>query len=183
MNPSSGSRPAGAGENACRRAFTLIELTLVMAILVIVVGVSLPRLKNFFRGRNIESESRRLLELTRYAQSRAVSEGVPMVVWIDARRGAYGMNEEAGYTEGDPKAVTFRLDPDLTISVVQGRTKSAVKAGLPSIYFLPEDVVGPSSVNAVCLQDGSPQPVWLVESADGARYEIRHQYNIRTPGR
>src|SRR5437763_109192 len=69
-------------------AFTLIELVLVMTILLIVFSVALPSLKGFFRGRNLDSEARRFLSLTRYGQSRAVSEGVSMVLWMDTRRGA-----------------------------------------------------------------------------------------------
>ncbi len=69
-------------EANCAGAFTLIELILVMAMLAIVISVALPSLKGFFRGRNLDSEARRFLSLTRYGQSRAVSEGVPMVLWI-----------------------------------------------------------------------------------------------------
>ena len=65
--------------------FTLIELMLVLTLLLIVIGVAFPSLQHFFRGRNLDSEARRFLSLTRYGQSRAVSEGVPMVLWIDAR--------------------------------------------------------------------------------------------------
>src|SRR5437667_3469223 len=63
-----------------RRAFTLIELILVMALLVIVMAVSAPALSNFFRGRTLDSEARCFMSLTRYGQSRAVSEGIPMVL-------------------------------------------------------------------------------------------------------
>src|SRR5207248_10972163 len=94
-------------------AFTLIELVLVMTILLIVFSVALPSLKGFFRGRNLDSEARRFLSLTRYAQSRAVSEGVPMVLWIDTRRGAYGLQQQAGYTDGDSNAARFALSEEL----------------------------------------------------------------------
>src|SRR5207249_2115896 len=56
-------------------AFTLIELILVMALLAIVLAVSAPALSTFFQGRTLDSEVRRFLSLTRYGQSRAVSEG------------------------------------------------------------------------------------------------------------
>src|SRR5207245_10774215 len=98
-------------------AFTLIELILVMAMLAIVISVALPSLKGFFRGRNLDSEARRFLSLTRYGQSRAVSEGVPMVLWIDARRGAYGLQQQAGYTDGDSNAVSFALSEDVRVDV------------------------------------------------------------------
>src|SRR5437773_996832 len=103
---------------SCRApGFTLIELILVMALLLIVVGVALPSLKSFFRGRNLDSEARRFLSLTRYGQSRAVSEGVPMVLWMDPRRGAYGLQQQAGYTDGDSNAVRFVLSEDTRVEV------------------------------------------------------------------
>src|SRR5689334_18148384 len=55
-----------------KRAFTLIELILVMALLAIVMAVSAPALSNFMRGRTLDSEARRFVSLTRYGQSRAV---------------------------------------------------------------------------------------------------------------
>src|SRR5207237_3488429 len=105
------------------RAFTLIELILVMAMLLIVLSVAFPSLKGFFRGRNLDSEARRFLALTQYGQSRAVSEGIPMVLWIDARRGAYGLQVQPGYVDSDNKAVQFALGDALQLEV-----QSALKA-------------------------------------------------------
>ena len=99
-------------------AFTLIELILVMAMLAIVISVALPSLKGFFRGRNLDSEARRFLSLTRYGQSRAVSEGVPMELWIDARQKAYGLQAQAGYADVDTNTVQFTLDKELQVEAV-----------------------------------------------------------------
>src|SRR6266404_5112384 len=71
-------------------AFTLIELIVVMTLLVVVIGIALPTLGNFFRGRTLDSEARRLLALTRQGQSRAVSEGLPVLLWVDAQQGTCG---------------------------------------------------------------------------------------------
>src|SRR5512143_2179039 len=68
------------------RAFTLIELILVMALLTIVISLTAPKLSRFFHGRTLDSEARRLLALTRSGQSRAVSEGLPMDLWVDAKQ-------------------------------------------------------------------------------------------------
>jgi type II secretion system protein H len=78
------------------RAFTLIELILVMTILLVVMAVAFPSLRGFFRGRNLDSEARRILALTRYGQSRAVAEGVPVVLWIDSKQRTYGLEAAAG---------------------------------------------------------------------------------------
>ena len=85
MTLRTGSKRNDRGAARPSNAFTLIELILVMAMLLIVLGIAFPSLKRFFRGRNLDSEARRFLSLTQYGQSRAVSEGFPMVLWIDAR--------------------------------------------------------------------------------------------------
>src|SRR5689334_17133320 len=90
-------------------AFTLIELILVMAILAIAVSFTAPALANFFRGRTLDYEARRLLALTRQGQSRAVSEGLPMELWFDVSKSAYGLEAEPSYEAVDPKALNFTL--------------------------------------------------------------------------
>src|SRR5688572_21325907 len=94
----------------CRRskgAFTLIELILVMALLAIILAVSAPSLSRFFKGRGLESEAQRFMALTRHAQSRAVSEGVPMVLWLETKQRLYGLNAEKSFIENDPRAEQF----------------------------------------------------------------------------
>src|SRR5271170_18854 len=61
-----------------RRAFTLIELIFVLALLVIITSIAVPRMSGFIRGRALDSESRQLMALMHEAQSRAASEGMPM---------------------------------------------------------------------------------------------------------
>src|SRR6266705_2131210 len=107
-------RPAAG---ALAEAFTLIELILVMTVLTIAVSLTAPSLANFFRGRSLDSEARRLLALTRQGQSRAVSEGIPMELWVDATRGAYGLEAEPTYEQTDPKAQEFTLDSGMQIEI------------------------------------------------------------------
>src|SRR5262245_2484037 len=99
------------------QAFTLIELILVMALLAVGLAVSAPALSKFFKGRTLDSEARRFVSLTRYGQSRAVSEGVPTMLWIDPKERTYGLQEEATYTDFDTKAVDFQLGKALEIEV------------------------------------------------------------------
>ncbi len=121
-----------SAEPRTARAFTLVELMLVMALLTIVISVAAPSLGNFFRGRTLDAEARRLLALTRQGQSRAVSEGVPMVLWFDTAERTYGLEEDPSYatenlentsrntgrgTDFDPKAVEFKIDKDLRLEI------------------------------------------------------------------
>src|SRR4051812_384981 len=78
-------RPSGSQirRPANQRAFTLLELILVLVLLAITASLVGGNMGSFFRGRALSFEARRMLSLTHYAQSRAVSEGVPMVLWFD----------------------------------------------------------------------------------------------------
>src|SRR5258708_3608973 len=134
------------------RAFTLIELILVMALLSIVLAVSAPALSGFFRGRTVDAAARRLVSLIRYGQSRAVSEGVPIILWIDARRGTYGLEQEPGYADLDSKAVRFELPKDLRIEAPDVPAIRSTQSGpglqamqnssIPRLHIQPRRLIG-----------------------------------------
>src|ERR1035438_8798722 len=58
-----------AEARAPRRAFTLIELILVLSLLVIVTSLVVPAMSSFIRGRALDSEARRLFALMHAGQS------------------------------------------------------------------------------------------------------------------
>lgn len=188
-----GGRPGSIGPRP-RRAFTLIELILVMALLTVIISLTAPSLSRFFHGRTLDSEARRLLALTRSGQSRAVSEGVPVDLWVDAENRAFGLAAEPSYEANDPKAMEFELDIGLQIEVVnqaatvparplsrtrQISTASAprvalVRAGLPTIRFLPDGSIAESSPPKLHLTSNDGNSLWLAQSRDRLNYEIRN---------
>ncbi len=158
-----------------RHAFTLIELMLVLVLLTIVIALVTPSLAKFFAGRNLDSEVRRFVSLTHYAQSRAVSEGVPMLLWVDAKAGAYGLEQETGYTDGDGKAADYQVAEGLTINVgrVSSRAPVSKRSGL---HFSPDgNAITNTSVSGVSFQEAGYAPVWVVPSANGLSYEVQNQ--------
>lgn len=167
----------------CPGGFTLIELMLVMATLLIVLGVAFPSLKHFFRARNLDSEARRFVSLTRYGQSRAVSEGVPMVLWIDAAERTYGLQAAAGYMDEDSKAVEFEWDKELRVEVTVAATarsanrRSPLASGagstLPMIRFSPDGFISDPSPDSILLRQSEEDSVWIGQSANRLNYEIQ----------
>ena len=168
-----------------RRAFTLIELIIVMGLLAIVISVGMPSLQGFFHGRTLDSEARRLLTLTRHGQSRAVSEGIPMILWVDAREGTYGLQAQAGYLDEDKRANEYELGQGLEIeasappinSVTSTGTqpnRSAQKAGeLPMIRFTPDGFIADSSPEHIEIRDTRGSVVWIARSGNRLNYEIQ----------
>jgi type II secretion system protein H len=177
-----GNKRIRSGSPLRDRGFTLIELILVMALLTIVLSVGAPALARFFRGRTLDSEARRFLSLTRYGQSRAVSEGVPMVLWIDAEQGLYGLEAEVGYLDEDRKAVEFMLHEDLLVEVEQAEVRPLSSQwnrptrradSLPEIRFTPDGFISETSPDAVLIREGEERAVWIAQSRNRLHYEIQ----------
>lgn len=177
-------------------AFTLIELILVMTILAIAVSFTAPALANFFRGRSLDYEARRLLALTRQGQSRAVSEGLPVELWFDTANSAYGLEAEPSYEAVDPKALNYTLDSQMQIEFTDqnsgahfgnlalgsSTTSSATThpsnhPNLPKIRFLPDGSISESSPQSVHVIGRDGMSLWLVMSRNRLNYEIRARNN------
>jgi type II secretion system protein H len=181
----------GGRQHSPRHAFTLVELLLVMTIMVVTISVAAPTLANFFRGRTLDAEARRLLALTHSGQSRAVFEGVPMRLWVDEAKRSYGLEEEPGWVDHDPKAVDFKLDQDLHIEIIHAETAKPKPASplnqfsvtrnevrnLPEIRFLPDGTIDETSPRALRLSDRNDTSVWLAQATNRMNYEIRNEFN------
>ena len=194
-------RPSDPRSRAARprSAFTLIEMILVMALLVVAVSMVSPRLSDFLRGRAIESEARRLLAVTHAARSRAITEGRPVLLWLDSGTGAYGLERVDAGRSGDPQAQEFAPDENVRVSfdrsqrligqtptgmptptVLTGPSGFRRSAGAiattrpgPSIRWAPDGTIDEDSPNAIRVEDAAGAVLWLVEASDRRRYEIR----------
>jgi Tfp pilus assembly protein FimT len=170
------AQPGGA-------AFTLIELILVMTLLVVVLGVSAPSLSRFFRGRTLDSEAKRFLALTRYGQSRAISEGVPVVLWIDSKQGEYGLQADSSYVEDDTKARQYQVHSDVQVEVEQSviaqklaslwKGRGGLGANLPKIRFGPDGFIGESSPEFIVFRQGKDGEIWIGPSESHLNYAIQ----------
>jgi len=171
--------------SAVQNAFTLIELILVMALLAVVLAISSPALSRFFKTRSLDSEARRFLALTRAAQSRAVSEGVPMVLWYDAKERAYGLNADKSFVEEDPKAEQFTVDPTLEVEVrysadaievgktSQFKNEKLDSGGLYTLRFNPDGFISASSPEMVLFRQGEGEELWVAQGRNRLNYEIQ----------
>jgi type II secretion system protein H len=167
----------GKNDFANARAFTLVELLVVLSLIAVVVALAAPTLSHFFQGRTQDSEVRRFLALTHYGQSRAVSEGVPMLLWIDAKAGTYGLQQEAGYTDGDTNSVEYALGKDLKIDVMNAANATQpahTGRNQPAIRFMPDGGVDTASLAGVTFREGDGSVVKIVKSANGLAYEVKN---------
>ena len=192
MSPTGNNRVRSARELG-DGGFTLVELILVMSLLLIVLAVAAPSLAPFFKGRGLDSEARRFVTLARYGQSRAVSEGMPVILWIDAQQRRYGLQQESGTTEIDPKAVEFPLAEGLSIeaadwpSLAAGQATSAqtlasrqaADRNRPSLRFQPDGFISELSPMSVVLRQetvgwslSTSDSIWITQGRNRLYYEI-----------
>ena len=186
------------GNSAGRRAgaFTLIELILVMAVMIMAVSVVTPMLSRFFGGRKVDLEAKRFMSLIHYGRSRAASDGVPVILWVDPATGTYGLKQQPGYTDNDPKAVDHTVADGLKLDVERhtvaaptansqtGRILTG-QASTPSkntlaIYFSPDGTINSAlSISGISIQENGDPPVWIVPSANQLDYEVQSQNEHR----
>ncbi len=136
-----------------------------------------------FRGRNLDNEARRFLSLTRYGQSRAVSEGVPVELWINPRQGSYGLQALSGYTETQTNPMNFNLDESVQISfsapssvLVRSNYWTQAKAqfgAVAKIRFQPDGFISDSSPEKIFLRQGTASQILIAETPSHLRYDIQ----------
>ena len=103
------------------RAFTLLELILVLVILSTVLAMAAPSLRGFFASRQTHDTAAQILALTQFARSQAISEGIvyrlnfdtlECTYWLTARQaGAFErLKTEFGQSFTLPKDMVMELE-------------------------------------------------------------------------
>ena len=165
-------------------AFTLIELIFVMVLLAIGSAMVAPSMASFYRGRMLSSEAKRVLALVHYGQSRAIAEGVPVLLWINAKDSTYGLRVTSAELESGGHATSFTADATVTLDTPSMETPAlseqdderlGLTDGLPIIRFTPDGFYDESSVRKIILRQGNSNEnaLEVVQTANRLGYEIR----------
>jgi type II secretion system protein H len=152
------------------RAFTLVELILVMVLLTTLMAIAVPSLARSFRQRNVNQEAVRFVALTEYARDEAVSQGVPMVVWIDTAGGRFGADSKTGYGATSTRGKEFSMNADVHFETMEG---AAQQQGIvTAAEFAPDGTLDPSGVATVRVADRFNSSATISQTSDGWGYEI-----------
>ncbi len=144
----------------------------------------LPRMKGFFQARTLDSEAQRFLGLTHLGQSRAISDGVPMVLWINPQGRTYGLEPQAGYGAPNASVEQVTVDPTLRMRIemtggLMTQSNLWTQIRKPSnrmeIRFLPDGTIAESSPNRISISQGPQDTLWITEATNHLRYEIHRE--------
>lgn len=123
----------------CRRAFTLVELMVVVALIAIMTAMILPEMRGTYEDALLRSTSRELLDAFQIAHSRAVSFNQPCVVRYDPGSGEYQIGKRvrsSGREEFTPlkdvTGSTGKLDQRIRIDFRQAGLTLAEETLSPS---------------------------------------------------
>ena len=152
--------------------FTLVELVVVMALLAIVAALSAPTMSRSIRARNLNGEAVRFIAATEYGRDEAVSQGVPMTVWIDPATQRFGVEPRAGFEGIESRSREFAVNADIHFEM----DSAAAGGGIVQVAeFAPDGVPGTSSLETVRLVDRFDSEVIVVRTKDGWGYEIQKE--------
>lgn len=78
------------------RAFTLLELILVMVIVCTALAMAAPNLRNWNRGQQQRDAADQIVALTRYARTQAVADANTYRLNVDTQTGRYWLTMQDG---------------------------------------------------------------------------------------
>ena len=78
-----------------RRAFTMIELIVVLVILGIAIGMTVPSLKGWGMGSKLRDATQQLVSATRYARAESAGQAATLRLSLDPVENAYTVLKQA----------------------------------------------------------------------------------------
>ena len=139
------------------RAFTLLEAVVVLFLIGILIGLSVPRFSSVTQDLRLANSARNLAKLLTYAQQRAVVERVSYQAVFDVQGASYWL---VRLEQGEGEASVFRIE---------GRYGKIVTLP-PGIEFrFPAQPI-------LFYPDGNSDPFSIELSAQGRRFILTHGF-------
>lgn len=130
------------------RAYTLIELIVVMSLISTLLLFAVPSLKNTLAAHPVRSEVRKLADCVGEIRSRAVREQIDYVLHVDLDKGRFRVcraSDPAGLQQSGIK--TWKLPDGIRIAGVQSGSGAMRKAGEATILFSGQGYTQPAVIH------------------------------------
>jgi len=110
-----------------RRAFTLIELMVVILMIAVMAGVIVPAYNHFFAKAQFEQAARQVQDIFSFAREQAIIHNTTVTVTYDAGNHAFTAQVAPSQPQTDlPVALANTVNPDGT-SAQSGETQKAAQ--------------------------------------------------------
>lgn len=99
-----------------RRGFTLVEMLVVLAVIVMLLGITIPFTSNFGKGLRIKTAARAILATLRVAKSNAITYRRKYKVIFDVENNEYWIEDSEGRIfqrkRRLPSSIKFKIGDD-----------------------------------------------------------------------
>ena len=128
--------------------FTLLELTVVLIILTVVLGLVLPEASSFLFRSDMKASSRRLAGAVAYARSQAMLEGRLWELTLDLDADSFWAAAVAEESSSDPDTIKKRaLVGEVRFMDVKKLPEEIKRAGRVALHFHPKGLVEPAVIH------------------------------------
>ncbi len=99
-----------------RRAFTLVEMLIVLAIVAMIMAISVPFTSGFGKGLRIKTAARAITGMIKVAKSNAITFRKKYSVVFDVKKSQYWIEDETGHVYEKkyflPSSIKFEIKGD-----------------------------------------------------------------------
>lgn len=159
--------------HAYSRAFTLLELMIVVTIIAVMMGVSFPVLRNMNQKNKLRATTREVIALMKYARTEAVFGERTTEVFIDVPKKEYWLD----LREPDPKTGEYNpkrkkkqleqkrdLAQGIEIAEITTYGSNIIKDQIIAIDFYPDGTATPTLMTFVNTRTDSKLTIELLKS-------------------
>ena len=128
--------------------FTLLELTVVLIILTVILGLVLPKTSSFLFRSDMKASSRRLAGAVAYARSQAMLEGRLWELTLDLDADSFWATAVEEESSSDLDTIRKRtLAGEVRFMDVKKLPEETKRAGRVALHFHPKGLVEPAVIH------------------------------------
>ncbi|MBU0759563.1 MAG: GspH/FimT family pseudopilin [Candidatus Omnitrophica bacterium] len=144
-----------------KRGFTLVEMLVVLAIIGMLLGISIPFTSGFGKGLRIKTASRAILGTLRVARSSAITYRDRQMVVFDAQEGAYWIQDE----DGNISEKKHKLPGSIKFELPGNKESDPITFKDDAVIFVPSGAVeGPSGTITLSDKGGDSRTISIISS-------------------